>query len=117
MHELSLASNIINIVSRELKARSISFDKLKTVKIVVGKLMQVVPDSLHYALEITGKDIGFSEACYEIAVKPVELACNDCLERFVVAEFDMRCPKCASDSVNVIGGREFLIEKITINDD
>ena len=117
MHELSLASNIINIVSSELKKRSISFNKLKTVKIIVGRLMQVVPDSLLYALKITGKEIGFYDTAYEINIKPVEIKCPNCGIQFTAEKFDIRCPDCGCLDVIIAGGREFLIDKIIINDD
>lgn len=116
MHELSLAQNIVSIVRSELSRLSISESRLRGVRLTIGKLMQVVPASLLYGLEIIGEENGFKNVRYAVNECPLKIACTGCGAESEIETFVLRCGKCGSEKIKVVGGREFVVDSIDIDD-
>jgi len=116
MHELSLAQNILSIVRSELKKLGIAEKRLTGVKMTIGKLMQVVPASLLYGLEIIGEEQGFKNVKYTVNECPLKVTCSGCGAESEIEKFALLCEKCGSDRIRIVGGREFVVESIDIDD-
>jgi hydrogenase nickel incorporation protein HypA/HybF len=106
VHELSLASAIVDTVERHADGRRVSVIALR-----VGTLRQVVPESLELYVEIVGRDTVCEGARLELEVVPARLAC--CGGEWEPPSF--RCPSCGGGGV-VISGNEFMVESIQIEE-
>ena len=106
MHELSLASAIVNTVERHAAGRRVSL-----VSLQVGALRQVVPDSLEFYVELVGRGTVCEGARLEVELVPARLAC--CGGEWEPPSF--RCPTCGGGGT-VISGDEFLVESIELEE-
>lgn len=107
MHELSLASAVVDTVERHAGGRPVSVISMR-----IGTLRQVVPASLELYVEIVGRGTVCEGARLEIDVVPALLAC--CGREWEPPSF--RCPRCGGGGA-VVAGDEFLVESIQIEED
>jgi len=113
---MSLAVNILKIAAKELSNRGIEKMKMRALTLSVGKMTQVVPESLKYALEILGKSEGFDNVSYIIMDCPLEVECRDCGFNRKLSEVEMACGSCGSFNLKMTGGRELKIDSIDVDD-
>ena len=106
MHELSLASAIVDTVERHAGDRPV-----RAITLRVGALRQVVPDSLELYIEIVGRGTVCEGARIEIEIVPARLAC--CGAEWEPPSF--RCPACGGGGA-VVAGDEFLVESIQVEE-
>lgn len=122
MHEMGLAANIIDMVACELDKRGIARKKLRAVKITVGKMTQIVPESLKFGLGIKAETAAFGPVDFIINEAPLKLKCGACGLESVLSRdpsgggLTMVCPGCGANEPKIIGGREFSIESIDVDD-
>lgn len=106
MHELSLASAIVDTVERHAGGERVSVITLR-----VGALRQVVPESLELYVDIVGRGTVCEGARLDVELVPARLAC--CGVEWEPPSF--RCPSCAGGG-EVISGDEFLVESIELEE-
>ncbi len=111
MHELSLSQAILETVERHAGGRRVG-----TINLRVGRLRQVVPDTLAFYLKIVSEGTVCEGARLEIEDVPAVLACTDCGERWQVELAHFRCPVCRSGAVEVSSGQEFEVESIDVEE-
>ena len=112
MHELALASAVVDAVERHADGR-----RVRTVHLRVGRLRQVVPESLEFCFGIVSRDGLCQDARLVLEVVPAELRCEDCGHAWELLAPPFRCPACGSGDVEVERGEEFLVESIEIEED
>lgn len=110
MHELSIASNLIDIVNQATEGRDVS--RVTALRIVIGEMSTVVPDSLRFAFEVVSRGTIAEDARIDFEKKPLVGRCRDCGEEFQIKEYVFQCPGCRSPKVKIVSGREFLLESI-----
>lgn len=110
MHELSIASNLIDIVNQATEGQDVS--RVTTLRIVIGEMSTVVPDSLRFAFQVVSKGTIAEDARIDFEKKPLIGRCRDCGKEFHVEEYVFQCPGCRSARVKIVSGREFLLESI-----
>jgi hydrogenase nickel incorporation protein HypA/HybF len=106
MHELSLASAIVDTVERHAAGRPV-----EVISLQVGALRQVVPESLEFYLEIVGRGTVCEDARLELELVPARLSC--CGGEWEPPSF--RCPSCGGGGV-VVSGDEFMVESIELKE-
>jgi hydrogenase nickel incorporation protein HypA/HybF len=126
MHELSLSSAIVDTALRHCDGRRVS-----RVDVRVGRLRQVVPDSLAFYFEIVARDTLCDGAHLEIEQIAARLRCEGCAiewdpappplathEPFAGAGLPpvplFRCPGCGGASSEVLAGDELEVESIEV---
>lgn len=110
MHELALCGSIATIVSRHAAGRPVSVVRLR-----VGRLRQVVPDTLEYCWAMVCESTPLDGAKLAIESVPVRLRCTACgTDQEPAAELSFTCPSCASGAVEVITGEEFSVASIDV---
>lgn len=109
MHELSLASAIVDTVERHADGRAVT-----AVQLRVGRLRQVVPDSLEFYFELVARETVCDGARLELEIVPAELHCRICAHEWRLVEPLFRCPECGERSVDVLAGEEFEVESIQV---
>lgn len=113
MHELSLAQNIITIIREEMEKHQAAV--LTSVRLAVGKMSGVVPDSLSFCLELITQNTDLQGVEVLIDVIPIRCACRDCKEEFEISQFTATCPQCNSRDIAMISGRELSIVELEVD--
>lgn len=111
MHELALAGAVIETAVKHAAGRPVT-----AVRLTVGRLRQVVPDSLAFYFELVARGTLCEGAALEQREVPARLACAACEREWEIAEPYFRCPRCAGARVTVVAGEEFLVESITVEE-
>ncbi|OGP57398.1 MAG: hydrogenase maturation nickel metallochaperone HypA [Deltaproteobacteria bacterium RBG_13_49_15] len=115
MHEMGIALQIVQIAAASIPVE-MKGAKVLGVKIKVGKLAAVVPDSLRFCFEIVTQETPLSEARLEIEEIPVVARCKHCHSSWEIKEPAFACPSCGSGSIEILSGRELDIDSIEIEE-
>lgn len=107
MHELSLIEGIVDIILTELPKHNIS--KVESISLRIGEMRQVVPDALHFAFECVSKDTPLEGAKLIIDNIPIKGKCGQCNYEFILEHWFGNCPKCQSNRIEIISGKELEI--------
>lgn len=109
MHELGLIENVLNTVRDS--ASKMNITRISKIKLVVGKLSMVLPDSLQFAFQVLSREALFENTVLEVEEKEVFCQCINCQYHFEVGRtYRFCCPYCGENRVNVISGRELHID-------
>jgi len=115
VHELSLMASVFDVL--EEKAREHGATRVTAVVLRVGALSGAVPDLLESAFETYKKGTLADGAGLVLEVVPVKLRCPDCGGATVREEADFSCAGCGSRRVEIVEGRELVVEKIELETD
>jgi len=110
VHELSLASAVIDTVERHAAGRRVT-----VVRLQVGHLRQVVPASLEFYFGHVAKGTVAEGARLEQELIPARLRCG-CGHEWEVDGIDFRCSACGGADARVVSGEEFLVESIDVEE-
>jgi hydrogenase nickel incorporation protein HypA/HybF len=114
MHELALAQGILGIV-QEYVPENQACD-IQKVRVRVGALAGVVPDSLEFCFSAVVADTPWSSARLEIVSVPATAACRVCRCEFGLDDPVFVCPRCGGGDVQQIGGFELQVADIELKD-
>ena len=109
MHELSVAGAVLGTVERHAAGRPVTVVHLR-----LGRLRQVVPESLRFYWEIVALDTICDGARLELEDVAAELACLECERRWAPELLAFRCARCGSTDVEVRAGDELEVEYIEV---
>ncbi len=115
MHELGIAQNILDIVRQSVLKEQI--EAVRGIKLRVGQLSGVVPDSLDFCFKAIVSNTEMQRASLSIEQIPTTTECRNCMHRFQVEEFDFTCPACRSTNLELISGKELEIVEIELADE
>ncbi|MBA4372023.1 MAG: hydrogenase maturation nickel metallochaperone HypA [Thermodesulfovibrio sp.] len=108
MHEVSIALNLLEIITAQ--CRKEGYSRIDAVRIKIGRASGIMPDALAFAFEATKGDTIAGNALLEIEEVPLTGNCRDCGAVFTTeAEYVLACPECASQSFLMTAGRELDI--------
>ena len=114
MHELSIATSIVETVS------AIAAEQEATVSAVtvrVGTLSSVVPDALRFAWDVATRGTAVDGAVLHIDEVEAAVWCPECTAEHAIPGGRLRCPVCGTATPRVVRGRELEILSLEINDD
>jgi hydrogenase nickel incorporation protein HypA/HybF len=112
MHELSVATAVLNTAVKHAGTRGVSVVSLR-----VGKLRQVVPDSLSFYFDIVSRDTVCEGARLELTEIDARLVCSDCAQEWQPEIPAFRCPRCESAAVQILAGEELEVDYIEVEDE
>ena len=115
MHELGIAQNILQIVRQAVPENNAA--DVRRIRIRVGPLSGVVPDSLEFCFNVVVNETEMPQAALEILRVPITSECKECRHRFQMSEMDFSCPSCKSANLELISGRELEIVDIELADE
>jgi len=114
MHEISLAQDIVDLVKENLPKDVVV--NVTKVRIKIGELSSVIPESLEFCFGIIAKDTPLEVAKLEIEEISIIVKCNNCSAEFSADSFCFICPECNSSDVEIIQGNEFNVVDFEIAD-
>ncbi len=109
MHELSLSSAIVNTVAKHADGRQVTLVSLR-----VGRLRQVVPDTLEFYFEFVARGTVCEGARLEQEITDARLRCKPCAREWDIEIPAFRCPTCGGSDVEIASGDEFEVESIEV---
>jgi len=109
VHELSLSSAIVNTAAKHAGGR-----RVLVVNLRVGRLRQVVPDTLDFYFQFVARGTVCEAARLEQEVIPARLRCRGCAHEWAIEIPAFRCPACAGGDVAIASGDEFEVESLEI---
>jgi hydrogenase nickel incorporation protein HypA/HybF len=110
MHELSLCRSIYGIVERSAAGR-----KVDVIHLQVGRLRQVVPDTLTYCWGLVTSATALDGSVLSVESMPAVVACRRCgAETHLTDVLMVLCADCGATDVSVVGGEEFLLTSLDL---
>lgn len=110
MHELSIATHIVDILITDLADKP---GRVLAVRLDVGALSGVVPDALQFAWDVACEGSRLAGSELQIREIPGIVRCETCrAERTLPSVYRLRCPVCEEWTPNVVGGREMQIRAV-----
>jgi hydrogenase nickel incorporation protein HypA/HybF len=112
MHELAIAQSILEIVQQSVPKGE--EPAVRRVRIRVGQLSGVVPDSLDFCFGVIVNDTTLNRASLAIEQMPTISRCRDCAHSFEIENLAFICPACKSTNLELISGKELEIVDIEL---
>ena len=110
MHELSIACNIVELVSEAAAGR-----KVRRVTLEIGQLSAVSPDSLGFCFPEAAKGTDAEGATLEIREIEGAARCEACGEEFATPDLLTVC-SCGSSRFQRVKGDELNVKSIEIEE-
>ena len=115
MHELSIAQEILGIVYQYVPDPKENY--IKAVRVKIGKMSNILPDSLSFCFEAIIQETPLKGAALEIIEEPVLIKCSECNTISEIEPPVFACPACKSNQIKIIGGTDMRVDEIEINDE
>ncbi len=112
MHEMSIAQSLISILQEEMAKHGAG--TLRSVRLSVGELSAIVPESLSFCFEIITQGTPLEGAKLLMDRIPLRGYCPQCEETFDIKEFVFICPTCSSTNIETIEGQELSIVEMEV---
>lgn len=110
MHELSLCQAIAGVVKTHAADRHVT-----VVRVQVGALRQVVPESLSFCWTLVRDHECLSDAELELELVRAEVRCRSCQQQSELSSrWAVLCPSCDSADVEIVRGNEFLVTSLEV---
>jgi hydrogenase nickel incorporation protein HypA/HybF len=112
MHELSIATQLVKVVTRVKEENSA--DRVGQVTVDIGLLAGIDRENLDFCFEAITKGTPLEGAHLKIEeVKPAG-KCRKCGEEYEVRLDDFTCPACGSTDFDMLSGSEISIREVEI---
>ena len=112
MHEVSICTAIAKIADRAAAGRPVEL-----VRVDVGHLRQVVPDTLRHSWEMVVFGTPFDGVPLEVREIPAVIECIPCGTQTQLDDPIFRCGACGSTETKVISGNELYVTSLEITAD
>ena len=115
MHELGIARDILDVVGQYITDDQ--RPSVRSVRIELGNLSGIVPESLEFCFEALVADTPMSAASLEIVRVPTRADCTRCGHSFEIDEPVFLCPACGSSGIKLVSGTELNVVDIELADE
>jgi hydrogenase nickel incorporation protein HypA/HybF len=125
MHEFSMCEDMLKTLKTEydnyMKEKKTDTSAKPTrvvrVRLVLGELHQIVPESLLMAYQALAAETVFAGSALQLEKVPLKINCRQCgWEGEIRAPFFV-CARCGGNDVATLTGREFYIADMELEDD
>ena len=112
MHEVSLASSILEIACRAVPRGA----RLKVVRVVAGPMRAIDPDAMRFAWQSVIVPNGHKGVQLELDLRPWTLRCPECGCEWTSEPLDCACAACGCNRAFPLGGDELQVLSIEVDD-
>ncbi len=108
MHELAITQSIVDLVVERTTGRQVGL-----VRVEVGVLSGVVPDSMQFCYELLTGGTTLEGSSLVIVRTPGAAHCRACDRNFALNDLILLCP-CGSADVDIVTGRELRVLSVEL---
>jgi hydrogenase nickel incorporation protein HypA/HybF len=112
MHEVAIMTEALRMA--EEAAKSAGAGRIVKLKLRLGTLSGVVPDSMRFAFDVVCHGTLAEGATLEIEQIPAVGWCETCQQEFACADFFNECPRCHNPGGALRRGREMEIADVEL---
>lgn len=112
MHEMSLAEGVLQIL--EENARTHGYERVKTVRLEIGRLSNVEPESLRFCFDAVVRGSLAEGAALELIEVPGTAWCLGCSVTVPIEALYDACPRCGGVQLTVNGGTEMRVKDLEV---
>jgi hydrogenase nickel incorporation protein HypA/HybF len=114
MHELSIAQNIVDIITQHVPEPELP--GVRTVRLRIGLVAGIVADSLEFSFGVITAGTPLAQAALAIESVPFTVHCNACGRESQNEQGVLRCSFCGSSDTTVVTGTEMQVTSIELED-
>ena len=114
MHELSIASAILDTLENELAKRPGA--RFTKVGLKIGELSGIDPDCLEFGFSALVKDSHWDPLTLEIERVPRRQRCPKCAHEWRVENYNTECPACGELGTETLSGEELNIAFVEVEE-
>lgn len=115
MHELGIVCQVIKTVDEIATEQNI--EKVDEIVLEIGELCGMVPSYVETCFPACTFDKPrFAETKLKMEIVPGQAKCDKCGRIFNVLKYEGYCPSCGGFEKQLLGGREFVIKEIIVNE-
>lgn len=115
MHELAIAQQLCDAAKAALPTAEA---QVSTMTVRLGPLAGVSKDELAFGFEVMSRGTVFDGAHLEIEEVPAVVRCDACQAESQITDPNLlACPACGATTVQVVQGRELILQSIEVVDD
>ncbi len=113
MHELSIASCIVDLAREEAEARGV---RVLAVHLKLGPLAGVVREALVGSYEMAAAGTPLAASRLVIELSPIVIFCTPCnARRTVTSPQSLCCPECGTPAPQVLEGDELQVTALEVD--
>jgi hydrogenase nickel incorporation protein HypA/HybF len=113
MHEMSIAQSLVDILNEEMVKNRAKV--LRSVKLNIGQLSAIVPESLSFCFEIIVSGTAMEGAELVMEMIPLKGVCLDCEKAFEIEDYAFSCPHCSSANIKTTAGQDLSIVEMEVD--
>lgn len=111
MHELTIAENIIKVISDRIAGTAVT--SVSVIHVSIGVFSGVEKDSLTSAFSVLPRNRVFRDTTLIVEEPQLVVHCDSCQSDTTVLEgLSLHCGTCGSSMTNIVSGKEMMIERI-----
>ena len=114
MHEIGIASSILETVDAEARKRP--GEKIVAVGLRIGELSSISRDALTFAFEALTRETPWENLKVEIEWCPRRQKCFGCGKEFIIVDYEMTCPNCGDARSACVSGTELDIAYLELEE-
>jgi hydrogenase nickel incorporation protein HypA/HybF len=115
VHEMGITQGIL--AASFDAAEDANCTRITEVRVIVGEMTEVVDFALQFAFEALTPGSMAEGATLVITQVPAKSRCLECSAEYEHDRFQMVCPECGAMTVELLQGRELLIDSIECDDE
>jgi hydrogenase nickel incorporation protein HypA/HybF len=112
MHELSIAEAVVEVSSRHAAGR-----RVRSIRLEVGHLRQVVVPSLQFAFELLTGGTELEGAELVVEEIPARGRCRACQAESTMTSFPLQCSRCGGIEMEIVAGEELLVSELELEEE
>ena len=116
MHEFSICKNLVDLLLAEVGKQPGDQVRVKTVRLIVGRYHQIVPENLEFAFEVLVRDTPAAGALLAMTFTPIVTECLDCRRRGEITPPLYVCAQCGGGRLEIVSGKEMILESMEIHE-
>lgn len=109
MHEMGLAEGILSVVVSVADGQPV-----ERVRVRVGALQRVVPESLRFCFELASQDTCAAGAVLDVRETATRVVCRRCRVESAIASATFACRSCGTFDVELVAGTEASVEAVKV---
>jgi len=112
MHELSLATNVLEIA--ESTRHRANARQIRGIKLEIGQLSAVEPEAMRFAMDALLPESSAAGAHVDYHLVQGQASCRACGKKFELEFLYDSCPACDSFDKDILSGDELLVKSIEL---